>query len=210
MKKVFYVVKLGHSRVTAVALVDKSRTNVTMMTGNAAYATPDPSLIEITTAADALDSAIQAYDFSRSRLDKEQRDTGFATLKDLRTRLGGYVQTASKGDQALITSAGFQTEKTAQPFGVLPAPQNVRALVMPFPGQLEVRFGGVKGRIAYQVFICSGDPKEEADWSLYATTGKNRLVVNKLESDKVYFFRVVAIGAAGASPVSDSATAKAA
>ena len=210
MKKVFYVVKLGHTQVTAVALVDKSRTNVKMMTGNAAYATPNPKLIDITTAADTLDSAIQAYDFSRSRLDKEQRDDVFATLKDLRKRLGAYVQTESEGEQALITSAGFETEKAAQPFGMLPAPQNVRAVVMPFPGQVEVRFGGVKGRIAYQVSICAGDPKVDADWTLHATTGKNRLVVKNLESNKVYFFRVLAIGAAGAGPVSDSASAKAA
>ncbi|MGV9012543.1 MAG: fibronectin type III domain-containing protein [Flavobacteriales bacterium] len=57
---------------------------------------------------------------------------------------------------------------------------------------------------------CSRNPELKSDWALWATTGKNRVVVNELSSDKVYFFRVVAIGAAGASPVSDSATAKAA
>ncbi|MEO5584006.1 MAG: fibronectin type III domain-containing protein, partial [Flavobacteriales bacterium] len=61
-----------------------------------------------------------------------------------------------------------------------------------------------------QLFICEGDPKMEADWSLYATTGKNRVMVQGLESDKAYFFRAVAIGAAGESAVSDPATAKAA
>lgn len=210
MKKVFYVVKLGHSRVTAVALVDKSRTNVTMMTGNAAYASPNPKLVEITDAADSLDSAIQSYDFTRSRLDKEKRDTGFAELKQLRSLLGSYVQNESQGDQALISSAGFETEKSRQPLGQLPAPGNVRALTMPYPGTIEVRFGGVKGRIAYQLFLCGGDPKVVADWSLYSTTGENRVIVEGLDSDKVYFFRALAIGAAGASPMSDSASAKAA
>ncbi|MGV9012507.1 MAG: fibronectin type III domain-containing protein [Flavobacteriales bacterium] len=210
MKKVFYIVKLGHSRVTPVALVDKSRTNVTMMTGNATYATPNPTLAAITSSTNKLDTAIQAYDFTRSRLDKETRDTTFNELKELRTLLGSYVQNESAGEQSLISSAGFETEKVRQPKGVLSAPQNVRAIQMPYPGQIEVRFDGVNGRNAYQLFVCSGDPKIEGDWALWATTGKNRVVVNELASDKVYFFRVVAIGAAGASPVSDSATAKAA
>ncbi len=210
MKKVFYLVKLGHTRVTAVALVNKSRTNVTKMTGNPAFTTPNPALVEIKTAADALDLVVQSYNFSRSRQDKEQRDAAFAELKKLCSLLGSYVQNESKGEQALISSAGFETEKARQPLGVLPAPKNVRALRTPFPGQIEVRFGGVRGRIAYQLFLCEGDPKMEADWSLYATTGKNRVMVQGLESDKAYFFRAVAIGAAGESAVSDPATAKAA
>lgn len=210
MKKIFYVVKLGHTRVTAVALVDKSRTNVTKMTGNPAFTTPNPSLANVTAAADSLDTAIQAYDFSRSRQDKELRDTNFSTLKELRMLLGSYVQNESEGDQAVITSAGFETEKMREPLGRLPAPQNVRALALPYPGRIEVRFGGVKGRIAYQLLICAGDPRVQADWSLHSTTGKNRVEVTGLDSDKQYFFRVVALGAAGASPVSDSATAKAA
>ncbi|MEO7082079.1 MAG: hypothetical protein ABIY71_11150, partial [Flavobacteriales bacterium] len=180
MKKAFYVVKLGHTRVTAVALVTKSRTNVTKMTGNPAFTTPNPDLVAIKTAADALDAVVQSYNFSRSRQDKEQRDAAFAELKKLRSLLGSYVQNESQGEQGLISSAGFETEKARQPLGVLPAPKNVRALRLPFPGEIEVRFGGVKGRIAYQLFICEGDPKEEANWQLHSTTGKNRVLVQGL------------------------------
>lgn len=210
MKKVFYKIKLGHTRVTAVQLVDMSRTNVTKLTGNAAFATPVPPLADITSAADQLDTASQAYAFSRSRLDKEERDSAFTELKGLRTDLGGYVQSVANGDQALITSAGFETQRQPQPLGRLKAPANVRALALPYPGKVEVRFDGVKGRDAYSLFICAGDPSVLANWSLYTTTGKNRIVVDGLDSDHRYYFRVVALGAAGASPVSVPATAKAA
>lgn len=210
MKKIWYAVKLDHSRISFVALVDKSSTNVTKLTGNAAFTTPVPSLVLFGAAVMRLDKAIQAYEFTRSRVDKQERDIAFAELKALRADLGGYVQTTSNGDQELITSAGFETEKGRQPLGQLPAPHNVRAVVTAYPGRLDVRFGGVKGRYIYDVFICSGDPKVEADWKLHTSTGKNRLVVEGLESGKEYFFRVVAMGAAGASPVSDIASAKAA
>jgi hypothetical protein len=210
MKKVWYAVKLGHTQVTFVALVDKSRTNITKLTGNAAFPTPSPKLIDLAAAAERLDKAVQAYDFSRSRQDKQERDAAFQALKAMRADLGGYVQTTSAGVQELITSAGFETEKGRQPIGQLPAPPDVRALVRPYPGSLEVRFGGVKGRLSYQLFICSGDPKVEANWELNTITGKTRVVVDGLESNATYFFRVVALGAAGLSPVSDVATAKAA
>ena len=210
MKKVWYGVKLGHSRVTFVALVDKSRTNITKLTGNAAFASPNPALVAFTAATDRLDQAIQDYNFSRSRLVKQERDIAFTALKDMRSDLGGYVQTTSGGDAELITSAGFEMEKVREPLGLLSAPTDVRAVATPYPGKLVLRYKGVKGRMVYEVYICSGDPKVEADWSLYTTTGKNNLSISDLESGKEYFFRVLALGTAGASPVSDVTSAKAA
>jgi hypothetical protein len=210
MKKVWYVVKPGLTRVTVKALVDKSRNNVKMLTGNAAFPDPKPKLGDVTELCDKLDGASQSYDFTRSRLDKEARDTYFEDLRGAIRDLSGYVQSQSSGDKDLIMSAGFDVEKSPAPFGQLPAPADVRALVRPYPGSIEVRFGGVKGRLSYQVFICSGDPKVESNWVLNTSTGKTRVMVDGLESNAMYFFRVVALGAAGFSPVSDVAFAKAA
>lgn len=210
MKKQYYTIKLGHSGVTFEALVDKSRTNVSKLTGNAAFASPIPALSVVTAATERLDTAVQAYAFSRSRLDKQERDIAFAELKGLRQDLGGYVQTVSNGDPELITSAGFEMVAASKPKGILPAPKDVVALARPFPGSLELRFRGVRGRMAYQVYICEGDPLDEKSWRLHTVTGKNRLLFDGLESGKVYFFRVETLGAAGASPVSDMTSAKAA
>lgn len=134
MNKVYYTVKLGHTRVTFEALVDKVRTNISRLTGNASYATPMPALAVLTAAADRLDAAVQAYEFTRSRLDKQERDIAFAELKGLHKDLGGYVQTVSNGDPELITSAGFEMEAQGKPLGLLPAPVDVRATA-PQPGQ---------------------------------------------------------------------------
>ncbi len=210
MKKQYYAIKLGHSRVSFEALVDKAQTNVSKLTGNAAFPSPMPALSVITAAADRLDSAVQAYAFSRSRLDKQERDIAFAELKGLRQDLGGYVQTVSNGDPELITSAGFEMVSSSKPKGLLPAPKDVVALARPYPGSLELRFRGVRGRTAYQVYICEGDPLDQKNWSLHTVTGKNRLLFDGLESGKVYFFRVETLGAAGVSAVSDMTSAKAA
>jgi hypothetical protein len=77
-------------------------------------------------------------------------------------------------------------------------------------GKVELRFRSVRRAWGTEVSICGGDPKVEADWSLYTSTGKNTLSITGLDSGKEYFFRVVALGAAGASPASDVTSAKAA
>ncbi len=210
MKKVVYIVKPGLTRVTVKALLSKSRNVVKMMTGNLSFATPVPTLASITTICDKLAAATEAYDFTRSRLEKQDRDMYFEELRSAIRDLSGYVQSQSEGDVDKILSAGFDVEKSATPIGQLPAPPNVRATARPYPGSIEVRFGGVRGRLSYQVFICATDPKVEANWELVATTGKTRITVDNLVSNTVYFFRVSALGAAGYSPVSDSANAKAA
>lgn len=210
MKKQYFSVKLGHTRLTYAGLVDKVRTNVTKLTGNADFATPIPTLAVLTAAADRLDAAVQAYDFSRSRLDKQERDIAFAELKGLHKDLGGYVQTVSNGDPEFITSAGFEMEANGRPLGLLPAPVDVRVTVRSYPGSLELSHKGVRGRLAYRTEICEGDPLVADNWKFYTVSGKTRVIVDGLESGKTYFFRVQALGAAGLSPVSDIASAKAA
>ncbi len=210
MKKVWYVVKMGLTRVTVKALASKVRNTITMMTGNPAFVNPVPSLATVTGIVDKLDAAVQAYDFTRSRLDKDKRDDLFQELKDTYKELGSWVQAESKGDRDLIASAGFETEKERTPIGELPAPGNVKAKATPFNDRLEVRWSAVKGRNMYYLYMCSGDPNEEANWKLAFATTKNRVLVNDLTPYTTYYFRVTAQGAAGVSPASDVAKAVAA
>lgn len=205
-----YTVRLGFTGATATTLVGMGRNHVTMLTGNAAFPTPQPALASITAACDALDVANQAYDFNRGKLEKDARDEAFVVLKGLIKELGGYVQSLCQGQKDLILSAGFNVRKRNEPIGELPAPQNVRALVTVYPGRLEVRWDAVKGRSMYQLWMTSGDPLDAGRWSLLLQSSKNRHVIEDLVSNTVYTFRVTALGAAGASPVSDIASAKAA
>lgn len=205
-----YTVRLGFTGATETTLVGMGRTHVTMLTGNPAFTTPQPSLASITTACDELAAANEAYDFNGGKLELEARAKAYRTLKELIRELGGYVQSLCQGSKELILSAGFNVRKRSEPIGELPAPQNVRAQVTVYPGRLDVRWDAVRGRSMYQLWMTSGDPNEAAGWSLLLQSSRNRHVVEDLVSNTVYTFRVVALGAAGASPVSDIASAKAA
>ncbi len=205
-----FIVRLGTTRITPTALVEKGRNHVTMLTGNAAFPTPTPTTAALTTACDALDAANQAYDFNRGKTEKETRDVAFAVLMDLIRELAGYVQAHCNNEKDLILSTGFDVRRIATPLGELPPPSNVRALVTPYPGRLEVRWAGVPGRRLYSLYMTDKDPQDPASWKLLTQTSKNRYTVENLTSNTVYTFRLQTIATAGVSPMSDIASAKAA
>ncbi len=214
MKKVWYIVKPGLTRVTVAALVEKGNNSVTMMTANPAFLAPNPlpnpTLVAVTTACDKLASAQAAYEFNKGKVEKEARDMAYEELKVIYRELGHYVQLASKGERDIILSAGFDTVKSPTPPIVPTVPRDVSAESTRVHGQVEVRWKASKGHRLYKVYQTEGDPTLETGWSLIAETGKVRLIVNDLTRFKTYSFRVVAIGAAGVSIPSEAASATAA
>jgi len=208
MGQVTFTVNTGLSRITPTALVAKGRHHITMLTGNVAFPTPDPTLVVLGAACDTLGAAEQAYAFSRRKVEKPARDAAFAALKELVRVLAAYVQSKCNNEKELIISAGFDVRRSNEPLGLLPAPANVRALVTDFPGRLEVRWNGVRGRLLYTLQMTDTDPLLPAGWSPLVQTSKNRFVVDDLDRNKVYSFRLYTIGAAGASPASDTSSAR--
>ena len=214
MKKVWYIVKPGLSRVTATALVEKGRNHVTMMTANPAFLAPNPvpnpKLAEVAAVCDKLDLANQAYAFNKGKVEKETRDLAYEELKVVIRNLGNYVQLASEGEKELVLSAGFDVVRSPKQAGIPTVPSDVRAEATKVQGQIEVRWGASKGHRLYKLQQTEGDPTLETGWELIAETGKVRFVVNGLDRFKTYSFRVVAVGTVGNSIASDAASATAA
>ena len=200
----------GLSRITPTALVAKGRNHVTMLTGNAAFPSPDPTLVVLAAGCDTLDAASQAYDFNRGKADKEARDLAFTALKEMVRDLAAYVQTKCNNERDLIVSAGFDVRRAPDPLGIRPAPSNVRALVTPYAGKLELRWAGVRGRKFYAIEMTDIDPLLPNGWQPLFNTTKNRYLVEGLTSNTVYSFRITTYSAAGKSPLSDTSSAKAA
>lgn len=210
MRKVYYYVKLGLNRVTAFVLAAKANNMVAKMTGNPAYATPVPALADVTAASNVLTAAIDAHVLNPGPREKAARDQAFDNLKGLVIDLGGYVQAASNGKRDLIESAGCEVRKSAAPVGELAAPGKVQAYATALKGRVDVRWGGVRGRLLYNLYSCIGDPNNEDNWSLQLQTSKNRHSIEGLKSGDTYFFAIRAVGVAGISPMSDVTSAKAA
>lgn len=209
MAKHFYLATPGLAGITPTGLVKKTRTCVTMATGNPDFPSITPTPAELTGKCDTLDAAIREYDFTRSLLVKSVRDAAFVDLRDMMHDYAASVQALSGGEREKIESMGIAVRRAPHPLGPLAAPGNLRAKVSPYPQTVDLLWGGVAGRGSYSVYGTT-TPDVESSWVLLGNTTKNRFRAEGLKSDVPYYFRVVALGAAGNSPASDVAKAKAA
>lgn len=210
MKKVYYIVRPGVQGISPYAILVKSRNTVTAMTGNPNFANVVPVLADVTTANDNLAAAIAAFVQNPGPRERSERAQAFDVVKGMYLDLCAFVQAASNGSLAIIQSAGLEVKKSSTPVGELPAPAGLKARSTVFPGRIDIRWGGVAGRSGYNVFICTGDPDVPANWSHLVFTTRNHFSATDLTTGKMYYFRVNAIGAAGASGMSDLAWTKAA
>ena len=208
--KQLYSVKLGLDGLTPTALVEKGRNLVEKCTGNADLTLPANLLTDLGAACDALEQANLAVRDNGGRQDHVTRDARVQDVENLVRELAGYVQAQCEGDKEKITGTSFGVRKQPSPVGVLDAPTNLRAGRGKLPGEVHLIWDGVYGRLMYAVQYTEGDPKDEASWKPLVQTSKNRYTATGLTTDKAYYFRVQAIGTAGAGEMSDSATAKAA
>lgn len=203
-----FTVKLGLEGLTPMEVVERGRAHVTAMTGNAVYTTPTPTLGSITAGCDALETAEIAVTTNGGKQDHVVRNQRLTELKELIKELAGYVQAVSGGDPEKIASAAFATRKLPEPSGVLPAPGNLRVRITTKPGELNIRWDGVKDRRIYLLEINDSDPLVEANFKLLLMLSKNFHTATKLTSHKDYSFRVCAVGADGVGPWSDIGTSK--
>lgn len=199
------VLKLTGKRVLDV--VDKIRIVISMMTGNAAYTTPVPTLLSLTTQTDELETRYQAA-INGGKDKKLLVQLALRALKSSVVTLTGYVQSASEGDEEKILSAGFDVKRPRTPVGILSPPTGVRSAFGNHAGEIIVRFGGVKGKLVYKVQI-NDTPGDETKWVDYLYTGKNRFVAQGLITDKWYSFRIATLSAQGLGGWSDSTSQKA-
>lgn len=204
-----YIVKLGLDGLTPTALVEKGRNLVEKCTGNTDLTLPANFLTDLGAACTALEQANIAVRDNGGRQDHVTRAARVVDVENLIRELAGYVQAQCDGDKEKITGTGFGVRKRPSPVGVLDAPTNLRASRGKLPGEVRLVWDGVYARLLYEVQYTM-DPNDPGSWKLLAQTSKNRYTATGLTSDQAYYFRVQAIGTAGAGEMSDSAQAKAA
>lgn len=196
--------KKGLHRLNATKMVEKCRHIEEMMTGNVELATPVPALATITAAREALELAITlAMDGSRTAMAerrKRQRE-----LKALLDMLAGYVTSVAEGDELIILSSGFEVRQRPTPVGELPQPVDLQARISDHRGRIDLTWETVRHARSYHVYHNASDPAQEESWKQIGVCGKARYSAIGLESAKVHWFRVVAFGTAGTSPISDVA-----
>ncbi len=198
--------KLELKGLTPLQKVQKTGDLVTATTGNANFATPNPSLTTMTAKADALAAAFSAREAAKLTLDEKQAALEFADadLDGILVAFAAYVESASGGDEQKILSAGLALKGRPTPIGPMPQVEGLECLVGAAEGQVIPRWKPVKGAKAYELQTCA-DPITAAGWMAAGMSTKATLIVNGLPSGGRCWFRVRAIGTAGPGPWSDPA-----
>jgi hypothetical protein len=187
---------------TDANLIVASQRILTAMTGNPAYPSPLPTLVELTTARNTYMAAVNAAKDSRLAISvRRQQRVAFATM--LRN-LAHYVQVASSGDLPTLLSSGFAAQRSKQPVGQLPAPENLRLARGKISGQIIARCERLRQAGSYDWrYAASATP---TTWVDVESTFAASVKLDGLVPGTQYIVQTRALGTAGPSDWSDPAT----
>ncbi|HQW05933.1 MAG TPA: fibronectin type III domain-containing protein [Flavobacteriales bacterium] len=204
------IIKAGLSGLRVADLVGKTKHVISKMTGNVSFASPSPSLAEVSATLAILEAAIPAAQ-DRSSSAIATKNSTAKKLHGQLVQLARYVNSVAGGDIDMAVRSGFELAKVPDPIDKLEAPSNFNGHTGTIAGEVLLRWKGVRGGRLYYTYKCDGDPTNaESTWTLIGTTSKARITVKGLITDKQYSFRVSAVGAVGEGPMSEKVTAKAA
>ena len=202
------IIKAGLTGLKAANLVAKSAHVEEAMTDNVNFATPTPSIADLTAARLALTAAIIEAQ-GRASAAITTRNEAAKTMARLITALSRYVNSATD-DVSIAVTSGFSLAKLPDPVEQLDAPTNYVGGRGNLAGEIKLRWKGVRGARMYQTYICEGDPSTDGVWRPAGMSSKGRITITGLITDKLYSFKTAALGVVGEGPLSEIATAKAA
>jgi hypothetical protein len=191
------IVSLNISQLNIARLLQQANNTLTAMTGNPDFPTPSPSLADIGALIGLLSGANNEYELLLVA-EKEKltlRNDAAQAVVDGLTALGGYVQTASRGDPAKIQSAGLNVRAARIPATV---PEVVAGLAVApgdEAGTLDLSWGAMPAAVLFEVQT-SVDPVSGI-WTNHPSVTKSSTSVSGFSSGAKIYSRVRAINAAG-------------
>ena len=202
-------VKAGLRGLTPLEKATRAAIVYFKMNGNPDFPNPEPSMAVFHAAyIDLKEANLAALD--RGRMAIAHRERAVQRMDQYLSRLAGYVNSACLGDTLKLANSGFKLVKRAEPISSLKAPRNLRVRATAFPGQVKLRWNRVQGALIYEVERATNDGNGVERWERVALTSKPQLLVDGLQSNAFYNYRVCAVGTKTQSPYCPTAFGKAA
>jgi hypothetical protein len=197
---------LALATLSVLQFISLARLIVTKMTGNASFTTPDPPLLSITNAANALETAKNNVEIARTSFAQAvaTQTTADQTLHDLVSNEAKYVDIKANGSKTIIESAGMGASDEPGPVGDMPQVEALSLSRGDNPGEVDAHWHSVKKRKNYTVQV-TADPLGSAAWITRGNPTKSSITIDGLTSGSKVWVQVCANGTAGAGPFSDPA-----
>jgi hypothetical protein len=200
-------VKLNLRSLSTTEKVAKARQIVSALTGNADFATPQPSLAQVTAAADNLETAYaEAQTARQTAVTKTSimRDREDA-LEGILRQLAAYIESVSGDDDTKILSAGVSVKSPTIASSEVTAPTGLSTSQGDHDGEIDLTWDKVRNAKSY-IVERSSDPPSATSWKHETVSLKSSATISNLTSGTRYWFRVAAVMSGGQSGWSDPST----
>ncbi len=198
-------VSLAFGYLLNTQLIAFVRNVITLMTGNAQYPTPVPTLAAVTTSVDAFETTVhEALDGGKLAI--ATRNAARVDLLTLTRQLAAYVQGHCGDDLVCLLSSGFEAVKAKSPSYLPEIPANQRLEQTGSTGELMLKFDRVANANNYTIQSATSPDGPWEDRGLATTT---RVTIDGLTAGQVYWARACANGSKGSSDFGGPATAMA-
>ena len=202
----FYArVALSFAKKVDTDLIAFVRNVISLMTNNAQYPNPTPSLAASTASVNAFETAVHdALDGGKIAI--ATRNAARVELLGLMRQLAAYVQANCNADLLALIGSGFDAVRAPSPVRPLSAPKNPRLSLTGKSGELLFRFDREDNSVNYSVQTA---PTATGPWTDEALSTASRVVIGGLTPGETLWARACANGSAGASEWSAPTTAMA-
>lgn len=180
----------------------KARVILRGMTNNPHFPDAGPLLTLLEEKRAAMEKANMACLLDGGRIPTHTRKVCRRELEHVLDMLVGYVKATSKFDITVALSSGFQLRKPPLLLHKPSKPEDLRVQRTEFEGHLVLRWEPIHGARLYLIYMNKLGAEDSSAWEQVAITSRARFDAEGLESGKHHWFRVVALRAAGLSPIS--------
>lgn len=198
-------VALSFAKKIDTDLIAFVRNLITLLTGNAQYPSPTPTLAALTDSVNGFETTVHdALDGGRIAI--ATRNAARASLIALLRQLAAYVQANCGADLLALLSSGFDAVRAPSPVGVLPAPQNPRLSLTGVSGEMLLRVDAMANVANYTAQTADGP---DGPWESEDPSTSARMLIAGVTPGAMVWVRVCANGSAGSGAWSAVTSARA-
>ena len=188
-------VSLSFARKADTDLIAFVRNVITLMTGNAQYPSPSPTLAALTTSVNDFETKVHDA-LNGGKIEIAQRNASRVNILAMLRQLAAYVQGNCGEDLHVLLASGFDAVRSRSPVTMPNPPQNPSLSLTGKSGELLFKFDRVSNAVAYSTQTATN---ANGPWEDYDLTTTARVLIVGLTPGTVYYARACANGSAGAS-----------
>ena len=188
-------VSLAFARDLDTDLIAFVRNVISLMTGNAQYPSPTPTLAALTTAVSDFETKVHDA-LNGGKIEIALRNAARVDLLAMLRQLAAYVQGNCGADLHVLLASGFDAVRAPSAVTMPTPPQNPNLSLTGKSGELSFKFDRVSNAVNYSTQTATS---AAGPWEDYDLTTTSRVLIEGLTPGTTCWARACANGSAGAS-----------